>query len=82
MLEQAAHKKSGFILLDSEAYEAIALVAQSPLVESEVTREEGRTAESDEQWDDFIVVHPRTANIIPNLTGRNSPTFQELALIC
>ena len=43
------------------------------LVETSIESEEGRLAKPDQKWDDLIIIHPQSANIVAYLSTGNTP---------
>jgi len=55
-------------------------MAESALVETEVKGEERRMTQTVQEWDDFLVLHPLSSNVMANVRNRNMPTPEQFAL--
>ena len=66
--------------LHREVDQAVALVAQLPLVESLVTCEERGPPKLHEQAQDVLVCYASVAKVVADLPGTETPASQEIAL--
>ena len=57
MAQKTAHKRGDFVSIDGHGDNAVALVTEFAVMETEVTGEEGWPAQGQQQRDDLIVLN-------------------------
>ena len=80
MAEQAASKNRSLVLPDVQVSQTIACMTQIAPVKTQIQCEERWTIECVQERNNLRIFHPLPSYLIANLSNRNAPTPQKLAL--
>ena len=80
MMKQATNETRGFQFVHIQMNQTVPRMAQTMSEKISVQCEEGWLAESEQERDDFIIVHPLLSYLITNLTKGHMPSHQQLSL--
>jgi hypothetical protein len=80
MLQHTASKDCRFILIDSEANQAVATVKQTAVIEAQITGEKGWTTLRKQKGHYPGVFCSLLPDVDSNLANPDAPTLQKLAL--
>ncbi len=80
--EEAPNKRSGFVLGDIYADEAVARMAETSAIKVIVQRKERRPAKAEQKRDDLVVLNAFAADLYPDLLDGYTPCLEKLPLAC
>ena len=81
MAKDATDVRSRLRLRNAKDDQTIALMAESSIVEVVVVREQGRSAEPEQERDDVLVGESLLHQAVSEVAHRDSPCAQQLTLI-